>query len=108
MSENRPSQTESNGGNHDPKTGRFLAGNHAARGSAVPRKVARLRERLFSAVTQTDFLAVVEGLVTEAKSKKPWAVKLLLEYLLGPPTPADIIERIEFLESLAKEKCNAF
>jgi len=72
-----------NGADHD-KSGRFTPGNRASTGNAAARKAATFRAKLFAAVHHADFVEVARRLLQEAKAGKPWAVKLLLAYLIGP------------------------
>ena len=90
-----PSESGSSGRRPD---GTFAPGNRLSQGNVIARKAARCRARLFDAVSLTDFQAVVNRVVAEAKSGEHWACKLLFSYLLGDPQPFDLIERLERLE----------
>jgi hypothetical protein len=96
MSPSPPSESGVDGGRDG--RGRFLPGNRASKGNVLARKAAQCRAKLFSAVSTKDFVAVVKQTVALAKAGQPWAVKLLLSYMLGEPQPFDLIERIENLE----------
>jgi hypothetical protein len=98
MSEGTPSQTGVDGGRD--AAGRFAKGNRASKGNVAARKAAQCRAKLFSVVTMKDFTEIVKQTVALAKAGQPWAVKLLLEYLLGQPVQWDLLERIEKLETL--------
>ncbi len=93
-----PSQTAVDGDGRDQR-GRFARGNKASKGNVIARKAAQCRAKLFSAVSGKDFQTVVKKVVSEAERGKPWATKLLFVYLLGPPIEADVVSRIEALES---------
>jgi hypothetical protein len=91
-----PSESGVDGGRDG--RGRFAKGNRVSKGNVAARKAAQCRAKLFSAVTTKDFVDVVKQTVALAKAGQPWAVKLLLEYLLGAPQPWDVLERLENLE----------
>ena len=88
-----------NGANGRGPGGRFAKGNPGGPGSGVARKTARFRTKLFAAVKVGDFAEIVTVLVQEAKAGQSWAVKLALEYLVGPPDTIDLAARIETLEA---------
>jgi hypothetical protein len=92
-----PSETGCNGGR--TSGGKFAPGNKCSRGNGIARKAATFRAKLFRSVSATDFGAIVRQLVQEAKAGKPWAVKLALEYLAGPPRDVELEERLQALEA---------
>jgi hypothetical protein len=102
MSDTQPASPVPNGGGRDPR-GRFASGNCLARGNGSAKKVARFRSKLFSSVTLSDFAEIVGVIVREAKAGEKWACELALAYLCGPPRDMDLEERLEKLESLARE-----
>jgi hypothetical protein len=106
MSEDRPLKTVSDG--RDPATGKFKPGNRAALGNSLCRKAARFRHKLFACVSLADFQEVIGRLVAEAKGGRPWAVKLLLQYLLGEPIPLDVVEEISQLQTEIERINNEF
>ena len=60
---------------------------------------------MFAAVKTGDVKEIVTKLIECAKAGESWAVKLALEYLVGPPEAVDLLERIENLEQAqAQEK----
>ncbi len=69
-------------GNHDGR-GRFAKGNKAGRGNPHHRRVAELRATMLERVTPDDIAAVVEALVSKAKSGDSAAIKLLLDRVFG-------------------------
>jgi hypothetical protein len=83
----------------DLATGRFATGNQCAKGNATPRKAATFRAKLFRCVTPTDFRAIVQKLVDEAKAGQPWAIKLALQYLVGRSEDVEMHERLLILET---------
>ena len=97
MSRETPSQ---NGENGRDSRGRFAPGNSGGPGNATARKAATFRAKLFDAVSVGDFAAIVARLLQEAKGGESWAVKLTLEYLVGPPQDIALEERLQKLETL--------
>lgn len=89
-----------NGPNGRDRRGRFTKGN----GGGPGQRVAKLREALLRAVTPVDMAAMVKKLITMAKGGDVPAAKLVIERVLGPAMPADILERIEALENLAESE----
>lgn len=65
----------------------------------MAQRVQSLRVALIEAVSTADLAAVIKRLVREARGGDIAAVKVLLDRLLGPPQPLDIIERLEALEA---------
>lgn len=98
-----PLQTALNG---RQARGRFAPGNKAAKGNGQARKVARFRTSMFAAVKAGDVRAIVSKLLEQAKGGESWAVKLALEYLVGPPRDHDLEERIEALEQTILGRTN--
>lgn len=82
------------------KSGRFLPGNKAAKGNPHARHVAQLRAGLMRAVTPSDIQEIITSLVTAAKGGDINAARTVLERTLGKPLEADILERLENLESI--------
>jgi len=83
-----PSRTECNGDRDG--TGRFTAGNKAAKGNPFARRMARLRSVLLDSVTDEDLRTVSAKLIDLAKGGDLAAVKLLLAYSVGKPdVPVD-------------------
>lgn len=94
---------EPSGDGRDPK-GRFAAGNPGGKGNPYARQVAALRAALLGAVKPEDLAAIVTKLAARAKAGDVQAAKLLLERLLGPAVAADVLERVERLESMLGAK----
>ena len=85
--------------NHDKKTGRFTAGNKAARGNPYTRKAAAIRKALYSSVTADDIRQIVATLKAQAISGDLKAITVLFDRILGTPqTGIDLLERLEKLE----------
>lgn len=78
--------------------GRFLPGNKGGPGNPFAAQVGRLRAALLRAVKPADLREVVTALLEQAKSGNVAAARLVLEYCLGRPVEADVIERIEAIE----------
>jgi hypothetical protein len=82
--------------------GRFAAGNSGGPGNPHAQHVGRLRSALLSAITPQDMEAIVARLVELAKAGEMPAIRELLDRVLGKPVEADLIERLEALEAVAK------
>jgi len=80
--------------------GRFQAGNPGGPGNPYAKQVGRLRSAMLDAVSEEDMRAVVAKLVELAKDGSVPAAKEVLERTLGRPTEADLIDRLEQLETL--------
>ncbi len=63
--------------------GRFLPGNPGGPGNPQARNVATWRKALAEAVSADDVTQVAQRLVEAAKAGEPWAVRELLDRLLG-------------------------
>jgi hypothetical protein len=85
------------------RAGRFAPGNRAAlgHGGGLAGQVQKLRAELVKAVQPADIRAIAKRLLRDARAGDASAIKTLLAYVLGPPVPSDILERLERLESLA-------
>lgn len=87
--------------NNDEKTGRFTAGNKAAKGNPYTRKAAAMRKALYDSVSAEDIRLIVEKLKQQAISGNLKAITLLFDRIFGPPqTGIDLLERLEKLERL--------
>ena len=82
-------QPSPNGDNGRDGGGRFVKGNAGGPGNPHAASVARLRARIVEAVTDGDLADVVRALVQAAKAGEPWAVRELLDRLIGKPKAAD-------------------
>ena len=87
MSKNGTSKKPSpNGTNGRTKTGQFAPGNKFGRGGSVhAQRKSQFRAMLMESVTDEDFLEIVKVLLGEAKAGKMWAIKELLDRLVGKP-----------------------
>ena len=88
--------------------GRFLPGNPGGPGNPQARNVATWRKALAEAVSAEDVTQVAQRLVDAAKAGEPWAVRELLDRLLGKPhvqieLQADATEIREYDERMAVE-----
>lgn len=81
--------------------GRFAPGNAGGPGNPHGASVAKLRTALIAAVSEEDIKAIVDGLVTQARSGSVPAAKEVLERVLGKPVEWDILERLDALERRA-------
>lgn len=73
--------------NRDSRTGRFVKGCKPGPGNPNVRYVASTRARLILAVTEDEFERVVRALFDAAERGERWAVKEVLDRLIGKPQP---------------------
>lgn len=97
MIESPPS---ANGTNGRDRTGRFAAGNPGGPGNPHARRVAALRSAMLGAVTDDDMEAIVSKLIALARSGNVPAAKEVLDRTLGRHLEADLLERLEQLETV--------
>jgi hypothetical protein len=96
-----------NGGNGQRQTGgRFAPGNPGGPGNPYARQVAALRAALLNAVTPDDMAAIVARLIADAKAGSVASAREVIERTLGKPQEADLIERIERIETLLASEAN--
>lgn len=79
--------------------GRFRAGNRGGPGNPYAKQVGHLRAAMMEAVSPDDLRAVVGKLIELAKGGNVPAIREVLDRTLGKPVEADLIERLEALES---------
>ena len=79
--------------------GRFATGWRGGPGNPYAAAVGAWRRALTATLTVDDMTAVYRALIDAAKRGEPWAVRELLDRTLGRPVEADLIERLESLES---------
>jgi hypothetical protein len=96
----RPSNSASDG--RDP-AGRFAPGNKSGLGRPLASRAAKLRAKLFDAVSDDDLVAIAQALVREAKAGDVTAAREVLDRLLGKPVELDLIERLDALEQSLQE-----
>jgi hypothetical protein len=68
--------------------GRFAAGNRAAAGNPINRRMRELRQALFDCTTDEDIVEIKRSLMESARAGDTAAAKVLLEYLIGKPAQA--------------------
>lgn len=78
--------------------GKFGRGNRCAVGNPLGPLVQRLRVAMLKAVKPRDIRDIARTLLELAKRGNLEACRLLLDRCLGPPLPADVLERLERLE----------
>ena len=90
----------------DPKTGRFVAGNTlGAGGSRHAETKRKLQALLYTALTPQRMGKVVRALIRQAEQGEQWAVKEVLDRILGKATqPIDLDGdlRVSFWDVIAK------
>lgn len=83
--------------------GRFAPGNKFARGNPNNARAQRLRNATIRAVTRADMRDVMLAMLDRAKAGEVSAAVFVRDTTIGKPVPADVMERIEALESAIKE-----
>lgn len=81
-----------NGDNGRDTRGRFLPGNPGGDGNPHAAAVNRFRAAMMATVTEADVKAVITKLVQAAKAGEPWAVKELLDRIIGRARPTETDE----------------
>jgi hypothetical protein len=82
------------------RCGRFAPGNPGGPGNPAGGKAEQLRHALLNAVSETDIRDIVAALVASAKVGEIAAAREVLNRVMGRPTDADTLARIERLEAL--------
>jgi hypothetical protein len=82
--------------------GRFGNGNRAAAGRGAPRATKQFRAALYGTAQPEHVAAIARQLLSEALTSKEWAIRLALQYLVGPPSSIELEERIEAIERNTK------
>ena len=83
----QPSTNGTNGGRDTG--GRFVKGCAPGPGNPFARRVAQLRARIVASVTDSDLDSVIATLVQAAKDGEPWAIRELLDRVIGRSKPTD-------------------
>jgi hypothetical protein len=84
--------------NHD-RHGRFTPGNQAGKGNPLASRAQEIRVGVYAASDIAEVRKIVKSLIRAAKNGDLAAAKYILDRLLGPPVPLDMLERLEALES---------
>ena len=74
------------------ETGRFIEGNRHGRGNPNAKAAAAWRQALVDAATPERVRAVMDRLFQAAEAGEPWAVKEVMDRLIGKPTQAIVTE----------------
>ena len=91
-----------NGLNGRDERDRFAFGNPGGPGNPHARKVGKLRSAMLTAVTDDEMRSIVKKLVELARSGNVPAAKEVLDRCLGRPVEADLLERLDELETMLK------
>ena len=78
--------------------GRFANGNRAGAGHGPRRATKQFRAALYGTTEPEHVAAITRQLLSEALTKKEWAIRLALQYLVGPPISIELEQRIDALE----------
>ena len=97
--------TDSNGpdGYRDER-GRFRRGNPGGPGNPNVTRLAQWRGALEAVMTPERLRKVFSRLLQAAEDGEPWAVREVLDRTMGKPGQADLIERVNRLEVLQKNR----
>src|SRR5262245_62495021 len=79
---------------HDAR-GRFAPGNGGGPGNPFARKTAALRRAMLDAVSDQDMAEVTAAVLGKAKGGDLGAAKLLYQYTVGRPRPAQDPDRLD-------------
>jgi hypothetical protein len=74
--------------------GRFCNGNQGGPGNPFARKVAALRNALLDSVSEEDLKDIIDILKTKARQGDTAAFKLILQYCVSKPAPANDSDRV--------------
>lgn len=96
--------TVATGDNGRDAGGRFTTGNRFASGNPAHKRAAELRSALLNAVSPTDLKEIVAALVAAAKRGDTVAAREVLDRVLGRPAQADVLARLESLETALAER----
>ncbi len=93
---------EKGGTGNRTSDGRFGKSNRAAAGHGPPRATKHFRAAIYGTAQPDHVAEITEQLLSEALTKKEWAIRLALQYLVGPPSSIELEKRIEALERKTK------
>ena len=82
-----PNATKNSAPDRDEK-GRFQKGNRGGPGNPFTRQTAKLRQAALNAVSEEEIQEIIAVLKAKARQGDVAAIKLLLSYSVGKPTPA--------------------
>jgi len=98
-----PSSPSVNGPNGNDNgrdsAGRFTKGCPGGPGNPCARRVAKFRFALLKTVTEEDLITVARLLMSKAIEGEPWAIRELLDRLLGKPVALDVLQQDEITEA---------
>ena len=83
--------------------GRFTKGNPGGPGNPYAARVGRLRSALLKAVKPSDMREIIRALVKQAKLGDVASAREVFERCLGRPIEADLLARLEAIESTLAE-----
>jgi len=92
------------GAGRDLATGRFAPGNKLGRGNPLAGCAARIRAELLKVLTPTKARKVAKALLERAEAGDLASIRELLDRTIGKPATADLLERIERLETILQER----
>ena len=93
-----------NGANGRDAAGRFAKGNPGGPGNPYAKKAGQLRSAMMKAVTPAAMRNIVQKLIELAQDGNVQVAREVIDRCVGKPFEADLLERIEQLELLVKER----
>jgi hypothetical protein len=85
-------------------SGRFAPGNKLGRGNPFNKRACELRTALLEAVGPEDVRDIAQALVAAAKAGCVVSAREVFNRVLGTPSPADVLARLEALEDKVDER----
>ena len=98
------STPSTNGHNGRDSSGRFTPGNKLGRGNPFNKRACELRNALLEAVGPEDVRDIAQALVVAAKAGCVVSAREVFNRVLGTPSPADVLARLEALEDAVDER----
>jgi len=98
-----PSTLGSDGG-HDPRTGKFTAGNKCGRGDPLAGRAAKIRAVLLQTLTPAAAKRIAIALLAKAEAGELPYIRELLDRTIGKSVESEVLARIERLETLVREQ----
>src|SRR5689334_5353886 len=84
--------------------GRFQPGWKGGPGNPLNQRACELRSAMMEAVSRADVRAIMAALVEAAKAGDTIAAREILNRTIGTPGQADLLQRIEALETSIEER----
>ena len=95
----RMSDPSTHGSSGQDGKGRFAPGNKLGKGNPLAGRAAKIRAVLLKALKPADANEIAVKLIANAKAGDLASIREILDRTIGKPATADLLERIEALES---------